>query len=776
MLSIPCRNILALLVASAAIGLSGCSVAKDALKKHYLDKGNALAAQGKHKEASLAFRKAIQRDANFGEAYYRLSLSELRIGGNPQRALMALQKTVRLQPENAEARSKLADIYLVSYMAQTEKPKALLDEVEGAANWFLSKDRNSFEGHKLKGYLAWYGGRRAEALQEFRAAAGRKDLDHDVTMATVQILALEGQQGEAERLARKMIARDPEFGSMYDLLFELFLRGHRYDEGEAVLQAKAKALPRESGPLLQLAAHHFRLQKFEAMKGDLARITNQPGVFPTANLMVGDFYRAAGSVEEATRHYQQGLRSGGKDQAQYQKRLASVLALQGKREEAARMYGEIARQEPQDKESLLAHANLLMDSDVEEATKEFESLVKQMPNNPVAHFNLGRARAARRQNEAASREFREAIRLRRDYMPARMALTQLELDSGRNKEALELANEALSLDARNPQGRLYRATAYIGLQQFNEARKELSGVLKDFPDFSEAILQLAFVDLAEKRYKEAYATLDKLYSSTNDTRALRGMRDLLLAQKQRQEARQLMWKEMQKQPNSQSIRLLYAQTGMAVEDYSMAAEQYRQLAAAEKRWPYIHLRLGEACQLGRDFECAVASFRKAKELDPQAFEPTLRLAYALDQAGKNKEALAAYREAQGMAPNHPLVLNNLAYMITETGGNLDEAYKLVERVLRLYPNDRYVQDTMGWIYLKKGMTDSAMQIFLNLVRQYPDEVEVRHHLALALLKKGDRQKAKQELQIALSKNPPKNQADGIRQTLEENGLRDSGAR
>jgi len=65
---------------------------------------------------------------------------------------------------------------------------------------------------------------------------------------------------------------------------------------------------------------------------------------------------------------------------------------------------------------------------------------------------------------------------------------------------------------------------------------------------------------------------------------------------------------------------------------------------------------------------------------------------------------------------------------------------------------------------------------LNLVRQYPDEVEVRHHLALALLKKGDRQKAKQELQIALSKNPPKNQADGIRQTLEENGLRDSGAR
>jgi len=42
----------------------------------YLEKGNKFAAERKYEDAFLQYRKAIQRDGQFGEAFYRLGLVE----------------------------------------------------------------------------------------------------------------------------------------------------------------------------------------------------------------------------------------------------------------------------------------------------------------------------------------------------------------------------------------------------------------------------------------------------------------------------------------------------------------------------------------------------------------------------------------------------------------------------------------------------------------------------------------------------------------------------
>ena len=62
------------LVFSLAI-LPGCS----ASKQSYLAKGNKFFAAGKYDEAALNYRAAIQKDAAFGEAYYRLGLTAIKL-------------------------------------------------------------------------------------------------------------------------------------------------------------------------------------------------------------------------------------------------------------------------------------------------------------------------------------------------------------------------------------------------------------------------------------------------------------------------------------------------------------------------------------------------------------------------------------------------------------------------------------------------------------------------------------------------------------------------
>src|ERR1700676_3768327 len=55
---------------------SSCSTSP----QRYVDKGNGLLNAGRYDEADLNYQKAIQKDPGFGEAYYRLGLSEFQQG------------------------------------------------------------------------------------------------------------------------------------------------------------------------------------------------------------------------------------------------------------------------------------------------------------------------------------------------------------------------------------------------------------------------------------------------------------------------------------------------------------------------------------------------------------------------------------------------------------------------------------------------------------------------------------------------------------------------
>ena len=70
-LSLPGR--LAVFALTSILLLSGCRSAHS-----YLDKGNAAFARGQFEEAALNYRKAVQKDPAFGEAYYRAALAELK--------------------------------------------------------------------------------------------------------------------------------------------------------------------------------------------------------------------------------------------------------------------------------------------------------------------------------------------------------------------------------------------------------------------------------------------------------------------------------------------------------------------------------------------------------------------------------------------------------------------------------------------------------------------------------------------------------------------------
>ena len=56
--------------------LVGCNRDPEAAKQKLVETGNRYFENGKFKEASIIYRRAIQKDRRYGEAYYRLGLAE----------------------------------------------------------------------------------------------------------------------------------------------------------------------------------------------------------------------------------------------------------------------------------------------------------------------------------------------------------------------------------------------------------------------------------------------------------------------------------------------------------------------------------------------------------------------------------------------------------------------------------------------------------------------------------------------------------------------------
>src|SRR5204863_6973117 len=142
------RQILSCLLLLAAT--TSCSRDPNVIKARYLQNGNKYFDKGKYKEASIMYRTAIQKDQKFGDAYYRLALTDLKTE-QPFAAVQSLRRAVELlkpeQRERMDARIKLADVY-IDYLEKSSKREGeIVEEAERTADDLIKANPKSMDGH-----------------------------------------------------------------------------------------------------------------------------------------------------------------------------------------------------------------------------------------------------------------------------------------------------------------------------------------------------------------------------------------------------------------------------------------------------------------------------------------------------------------------------------------------------------------------------------------------------------------------------------------------------
>lgn len=770
-------KVLRLLLTLALISsFVGCSTDPESRKKKALTKGNAFYDNGKFNEASIMYRNATKLDPRFGEAWYRLGLSELK-RGRPSEASTALRRAVELQPENNDAFSKLADLYLTAYLADTNRFKFLLPELKDLANRLAKRNPKSYDSLRLNGYLALSDKDLPLALDYFTKADATKPDQPGLVLILSNTLYNSGRQEEGLTKLKGLIEKDKTYYPAYDFLYSVYARDNNFAAADQIINQKTNNNPKDGALLINLATHYFLSRKEPEMKATLNRLTSDPKTFPTAYQMVGDFHYRIRDFDNALKAYETGMASQKDKSRDFQKRLIEVKVAQNKLPEAIALVDQLLKDDPKDPDSIAMRATLQLYGGKPEqqatAIADLQSVVQKMPDNFVLRFNLGRALMQKDDVEGAKAQFQDAIKLRPDYIPPRMALAQIQLSRSEWANAMNSGKDILAVSPNNVGGRLIISSALMGTQELKQARKELEQTLALYPGSNDAKYQLAFIFFQEKKYAEAEKIFSEMYhSNPPDVRGLMGITETYMTQGKYDLALAAVKKEIALHPERTSLKIAAGNIAIRNKQIPEALQLYKQVIDANPKDGTMFVRMGIAYRQLGDSKNAIEYLRRAVELLPNDPNPYAELALLLHTGGNANQARPLYEKILKMQPNNEIALNNLAYMMAEEGADLDQALTLAQRAKQKNPNDPNIADTLGWVYIKKKLPDSAINVLKEIMEKFPthpNSATFKYHLGLAYVEKGDKDAAKKVLADAMKSKPSEKDAKEIQALIQKLG-------
>jgi len=759
----------------AALALASCSRDPNVAKKRYLDSGDKYFSKARYREASIQYRNAIKIDPRYAMAYYKLGLAALKnTPPGVMEAVRGLRRAKELlppgSPESLDTEVKLAELYLSPVVLHNSD---LLAETEGICADLLKRDPNSFDGHRLTGDLDYLkamdaykdknddDGRKFldQAAAEYHKADSAKPGDKGVTMQIARVAWRNGDTAGAEQGFRSVLDRDKTDVEAYRELYLLLWGEGKHPEAEQILKSGYQNNPKQYRFLIWLAEQYMSEGRRDDMLGVLSQIESKSSEYPRAFFDVGDFYLRVGDGDSAVKEYKEGISKDPKNKTSYEKRIIEVLMRQGKQSEVAAYTGEILKDNPKDADAREVQATIQLDKgDVVQALPELQQVVTASPNNPVAHYNLGRAYFAHGEIEQARQQLARAIELRPDYISARLSMAQLQVNRQEYDAAVVSSQEILKYDPNNAAAKLLASAAMLGQKKFGDSRAVLDQMLKTNPSSAETVFELGVVSLAEKKYAEAEQDFRRSYQlNPASPRGLMGIAETYMEQDQPEKAIQLLQGELAKTPSRLDLHLALGDIDLRSGNFDAAVGEYQKvlagMPAASQARGSLYLKIGEAQRRKGDFSSAISSFQEARKTQPDNPSVLTVLAISLNSADRWNEARQIYEATMKLDPNNGVVLNNLAFGLAEHNQDLDQALTMAQQAKRILPTMPEVSDTLAWIYLKKNLPDEALNILQDLVQKDPSRAVFHYHLALAMAQKGNKTAAKQEAQKALSLNP-----------------------
>jgi predicted Zn-dependent protease len=397
----------------------------------------------------------------------------------------------------------------------------------------------------------------------------------------------------------------------------------------------------------------------------------------------------------------------------------------------------------------------------------YTKLVGLTPTDPIAHMQLGMARAMGGRAADAVAPLREALRLRPDLLPAKLFLGISYMELGRPKDAVGPLRQVVQADKNNANARQALAEALLALDQYAEASTQLAALAASQPQSPQvwAALGRSYEGVA----REAFAKLQGLDADSPYVWLLAA--DVMTVEEKYPQAFSLIRKAQGALPTlpgvHRTLARVYDASGhadWAAVEQKRAEEERPSCDAVPVACAYLAGRLEDvlsrtaaASQAAALYwraraanDLAARSFDTLEKLPPSVERYVVRAGIARDQ-NQPLEAAAQLREALKLAPGDAGIERELAGALY-AARDFEGALPLLEKLYGMAPDAPDLQVALGEALLQAQQLDRAVSLLTKAVAAAPSMLQARASLGRALVQSGAFEQAIPHLEKALAED------------------------
>jgi tetratricopeptide (TPR) repeat protein len=733
------RSLLHALIVTALVTV-GCSRDQNKTKSEAFASGNKYFAAEKYNEATVEYRRAIQIDPKFGDARAKLGEIYLKTG----EIAGALRETVRaadLLPNNDEVQIRAGNLLLASGSFQDARTRS--EQV-------LSRSPKNVDALVLRGN-AMAGLKDLDgALTEFEKAAAA-----DPTRGTIQsnigaIQMAKGAMAEAEIAFRSATELAPASALARVAYANFLLMTKRPELAEAELTKAVTATPKDATVRRALVLLYLSTGRAPQAEPHLRALADNSKE-PAARFALARFYFATNRPEDALRE----LKALAARKDSYADATVEIAASQyrsGQPAEARRLLTEVLAQAPTHARARLLEAEFLVqERKWPEAITAATSVLERDPSLAGAHFVLGLAHQGQREFDEARKAFNEVLKLQPNATGAQLALAELHLLNRDPATAQQFAKIAAGRAPRSIEARSTLITSMLANNDLASAQQAIKIMKTEFPQAADPYVLEGTLYFLRKNFAAAETSYTKAEElNPESVPAASGHVQVLLASGKGGEARVLADRLTTRHPDNPSFLVLAARAFAAMKDYSRAEPLLRSAVERGPSRTEAYSMLAQLYLLQGKPEQALAQYQALAAKRPKSEIAKTMVGTIFQVTNRRAEAKDAYRQVLGINPSAPVAANNLAWMMAEDNENLDNALQLAQAAKAGLPDSANAADTLGWVYLKKGLGSKAIPEFREALEKEPGNAGFHYRLGFAYEQDGQLGEARRALEKALS--------------------------
>lgn len=332
-------------------------------------------------------------------------------------------------------------------------------------------------------------------------------------------------------------------------------------------------------------------------------------------------------------------------------------------------------------------AKLYQEGRVDDAISELKKVIVLEPDHVKSHSTLAAIYEAQERYEEAIGAYRKVLQIEMDDPRANLRLGVILMRQERYDEALTPLRMAWSNDQRNARAANALACALDETGDFNTAQIMYEEALKLDPGLPDARFNLGILHFNQRKFEAAITNFVTYMVKVGDnSRAHRNI--------------------------GRSLEQL-GQLDGAINSLTKAAN-------LDPENPEILFDVAIVHDLKEDTDLAIATYKRALELNPEYTEARYNLAELMMRTGQTFEATNEFQTILNRVPDHHQALNGMAtcYLNQKEYG---EAIGLLSRAIAVAPTYPLAHYNMGIAQRSMGNADAAVKSFTEAARLDPSD-------------------------------------------------------